>query len=68
MIREIKKRLKRLEQRIWTKLPLWPDDSDGFLAALGVDNRRYAVTNPNGSTGFDTIRALSDLAAEDWKE
>ena len=68
MLNQIKARLVRIEQRIWTRLPLWPDDSDGFLAALGVDNRRYAVTNPNGSTGFDAIRALSDLAAEDWKE
>lgn len=68
MIREIKKRLERLEQRIWIRLPLWPDDSDGFLAALGVDNRRYEVTNPNGSTGFDAISALSDLAAEEWKK
>lgn len=68
MLREIKKRLKRLEQRILTQLPLWPDDSDGFLAALGVDIRRYAVTNPDGSTGYDAIRALSDLAVEDWRE
>lgn len=68
MLNQIKARLVRLEQRIWTRLPLWPDDSDGFLGALGVDSRRYAVTNPNGSTGYDAIRALSDLAAEDWKE
>lgn len=67
MHREIEKRLKVLEQKIWAKLLFWPDDSDGFIAALGRDPDEYRVCNPDGSIGFDAITALSITAAEDWR-
>ena len=67
MLREIKMRIKQLEQRIWAKLTSWPDDDDGFLECLGVDKEKYHMKNPDGSNGFDVIRALSDTAAEDWR-
>lgn len=68
MFEKIKKRIAVLESHIKNAFPLFFDDSDGFLSALGVDPERYAVKNPDGSTGYDAIKALSDLAAEDWKE
>ncbi len=68
MLRAIKRRLKELEKRIWTRLPHWPNDCDGFLAALGVNVNQYRARNPDGSTGYDVIRALNDTAAEDWAE
>ena len=64
----IRARLSTIENRIRAALPLWPDDSDGFLAALGVDCEKYRVKNPDGSAGFDALRALSDTAASDWRE
>ena len=67
MLRELKKRLRQLEKRIWTKLPFWPDDGDGFITALGVDPGKYLSINPDGSAGYDAIRALCDTAAEDWR-
>lgn len=67
MLGEIKKRLRALEQRIWAKLPFWPDDEDGFISALSVDPGKYLTINPDRSTGYDAVRALSDTAAEDWR-
>lgn len=67
MLREIKKRLMALERRILAKLPLWSDDEDGFISALSVDPGRYLAVNPDRSTGYDAIRALSDTAAVDWR-
>ena len=67
MLREIKKRIVKLEQRIWAKLTFWPTDDDGFLECLGVDKEKYRMTNPDGSNGFDVIRALGTTAAEDWR-
>ena len=61
-------RLKALERRIFAKLPFWPDDSDKFVEALGVDADCYRKLNADGSTGFDYIAALADTAAEDWKD
>lgn len=67
MLRTIKKRMKAIEGKILSKLPFWPDDSDGFIAALGRDPEQYRVCNPNGSLGCDALRALSDSAADDWR-
>ncbi|MBR0199425.1 MAG: hypothetical protein IJQ42_04580 [Oscillospiraceae bacterium] len=67
MLRAIKERLRELEQRIWAKLPFWPDDGDSFLESLGVDRGKYIVKNPDGSIGYDAIRALSDTAVRDWR-
>lgn len=67
MLKQIKTRLKRIEQRIFSKLPFLPGDNDDFLVALGVSPDKYRVNNPDGSTGYDAIRALNDLAAEDWR-
>lgn len=67
MLRAIKKRLRELEQRIWTKLPFWQDDGDSFLESLGVDKGKYIVKNPDGSIGYDAIRALNDTAVQDWR-
>lgn len=61
-------RLKALERRIFAKLPFWPDDTDGFMEALGVDADSYRKMNADGSTGFDYLAALRDTAAEDWRE
>ncbi len=67
-LRAIKKRLRELEKRIWAKLTFWPGDDDGFLAALGVNREQYRTKNPDGSTGYDVIRALNDTALQDWAE
>lgn len=67
MFEAVKKRLRALEQRILAKLPFWPDDGDSFLESLGADKGKYIVKNPDGSIGYDAIRALSDTAAEDWR-
>ena len=40
---------------------------DGFLESLGVDRGKYIVKNPDGSIGYDAIRALSDTAVRDWR-
>ena len=61
-------RIKALERRIFAKLPFWPDDSDKFVEALGVDADCYRKLNADGSTGFDYIAALADTAAEDWRD
>lgn len=68
MLRAIKKRIKVLEQRLLAKLLFWPDDGDSFLESLGADKGKYIVKNPDGSIGYDVIRALNDTAAEDWAE
>ena len=68
MLRAIKKRIKVLEQRLLAKLPFWPDDGDSFLESLGVDKGKYIVKNPDGSIGYDVIRALSDSAVQDWRQ
>ena len=47
---------------------LFPLDKDGFLEALSVDKEKYAVELPDGSTGYDFLKALNDTAAEDWSE
>lgn len=61
-------RIRALERRLMAKLLFWPDDSDRFMEALGVDASRYETENADGSTGFDYIAALADTAAEDWCE
>lgn len=61
-------RLAAIEARIRDALPSWTNDKDGFVEALGVDSQKYQVKNPDGSTGYDFLRALSDTAAEDWRE
>ena len=67
MLKAIKKRLRALEQKVRAKLLSWPDDGDGFFECLGVDKRKYSMENPDGSIGYDAIRALSDTAAADWR-
>ena len=61
-------RLAAMEARIRATLPSWTDDRDRFIDALGVDSQKYQVKNPDGSTGYDFMMALSDTAAEDWKD
>lgn len=68
MLREIKKRIKQLEQRIWAKLTSWPDDDDGFISALGLnesEKKMFQRQNPGG-VGYDIVGALSFTAARDW--
>lgn len=66
MFEYIKKRIAAMESRIMNIFPCFPDNSDGFLSALGVDPERYAEKNQDGTKGYDAIRALSDCAKEDW--
>ena len=61
-------RIAAMEARIRAALPSWTDDRDSFIEALDVDSQKYQVKNPDGSTGYDFMRALSDTAAEDWKD
>lgn len=68
MLREIRRRLERLERRIWAQLPFWPSDDDGFIAALGVNPERFKIINADGSGGYDPIAALSITAKADWRE
>ena len=68
MLRAIKKRLRQLEKRIWTKLPFWPDDGDGFVSALGVDPERFKIIKADGLAGYDFVAALSATAEADWRE
>lgn len=67
MLKQIKTRLERIEQKFFSKIPFWPGDDDSFLESLGVDSEKYIVKNPDGSNGFDVVRALSATAAEDWR-
>ena len=66
MFEHIKKRIAAIESRILNILPFFPDDSDGFLSALGVDLKQYEEKNQDGTKGYDAIRALSDCARTDW--
>ena len=68
MFDSIRKKISTIEMRLKGKISFFPDDSDGFITALGVNPQKYELKNPDGSTGYDAIRVLSDLAAEDWKE
>ena len=68
IMKKLLDRLKAMERQIFAKLPFWPDDSDQFMEALGVDASRYEKVNADGSTGFDYIAALADTAAEDWRD
>ena len=71
MHRESKKRIVKLEQRIWAKLTFWPTDDDGFLEALGITERqkeKYKRINPGGVAGYDEIEALNSTAATDWAD
>ena len=60
-------RLAAIEAKIKDALQSW-NDGDGFVEALGVNLQKYQVKNPYGSPGYDFMRALSDTAAEDWKD
>ena len=57
----IKERVKRLEKTVKETI-LFPGNEDGFLTALGVNERDFE--KPGG--GYDFIAALNSLAAEDW--
>lgn len=46
---------------------LFSDNDDGFIDALGVDPEKYKRTAPDGTVGYDFLKALSDTAKEDWK-
>lgn len=41
-------------------------NDDGFLDALGVVPEDYAQERPDGSIGYDFLKALCDTAAKDW--
>lgn len=64
----IKNRLFALERRLMSLFPRWSSDDDGFLAALSVNPHKYQKTNPDGSIGYDWLRALSDLAPNVWAD
>lgn len=68
MFEAIKKRLAALESKILDTFPLFPDDEDGFIAALGLDPSGYQVRNADGSIGYDFLKALSSTAADDWAD
>lgn len=71
MLRAIKKRLRELEQRIWTRLALWPTDDDAFISALGLnesEKKMFQRQNPGGVIGYDIVEALSFTAARDWRD
>lgn len=62
---ELTRRLKRLET-IHTERTacLYPDDSDGFCAAVVGDR---AGDYAHGA-GFDAVAAISSTAMDDWRE
>lgn len=60
-------RLAAMEARIRDELQSG-NEEDGFVEALGVDLQIYQVKNRYGSIRYDFMRALSDTAAEDWKD
>lgn len=41
-------------------------NDDGFLDALGVAPEAYEQERPDGSVGYDFLKALCDTAARDW--
>lgn len=45
---------------------IFSDNEDGFLDALGVDPQRYAREQPDGTIGYDFMKALDDTARADW--
>lgn len=57
-------RIKHLEKKIMGIPPIYPNDEDGFLIALGVDVKRFE----QAGGGYDFIAALNATAAEDWNE
>ena len=46
----------------------FPNDEDNFVAALGVDKKKYEIHYPDGEVGYDYLSALNDTAIDDWTE
>lgn len=61
----IKSAKKLLEKKIIIE---YPSDNDGFMKALGVNLSRYAVNLPDGTTGYNVLKALNDTALIDWAD
>jgi len=45
----------------------FPDNSDNFVSALGVDPKDFEVRSGE-YCGFDYLRALESIAINDWEE
>ena len=61
----IKSARKLLEKKAVIK---YLSDDDGFMKALGVSLKRYAVNLPDGTIGYDVLRALNDTSLIDWAD
>lgn len=67
------KNIDRLMKKAGTLLslifePLFPSNDDDLLDALGVDPVAYARELSDGSTGYDVVSAMSNVAREVWSE
>lgn len=51
-----------------TAKAMFSGNEDGFIDALGVEPRAYAVKQPDDTIGYDVMRALNDVAAKCWRE
>lgn len=47
---------------------IYPSNDDGFIDALGVEPKLYAMQLPDGTIGYDAMRALNDTALIDWED
>lgn len=63
-------RLLKKAKRVLSELAIsiFTGNEDGFMDALGVDLELYAVNIPDGSVGYDFLKALNDTSAADWAE
>lgn len=65
-MRKIDNLILRASNLARAKLPFFCTDP-AFCLALGFDAGSFAVTNPDGSTGYNELKALKACAAKDWE-
>jgi len=62
-------RLRRIERKLPQSEERYPDNSDHFLDALGIEDiDRYKVVKNGKFLGYDYMKALSDTAADFWDD
>ena len=67
-IKNASERVQRLEAVRGDSLQSrFPDNSDNFVSALGVNPKDFEVRSGE-YCGFDYLRALESIAINDWEE
>lgn len=68
-MKNLDKLIRKAKEILQTGIELlFPGDEDGFMEALGVRREDYAVELPDGTLGYDFLKALEDTAPLDWEE